>query len=98
VLDQKAIRPKLYEALKHLIITGNVLLDRSRADALRVMGIKRYVVKRSVSGKVIEILIHERVLFDELEDDVQRAVPEPRRTIPKWTLSAGTSGPTKSGR
>jgi hypothetical protein len=74
VLDQKGIRPKLYEALKHLIITGNVLLDRSRADAIRIMGIKRFVVKRSVSGKVIEVMIHERVLFDELEDDVQRAV------------------------
>jgi hypothetical protein len=74
VLDQKGIRPKLYESLKHLIIAGNVLFDRSNSDAIRVMGLKRYVVKRSVSGRPIEILIHERVLFDELEDDVQAAV------------------------
>jgi hypothetical protein len=74
VLDQKGVRPKLYEGIKHLIITGNTLLDRTDKEAIRIMGIKRYVVKRSVSGRPIEILIHERVLFDELEEDVQAAV------------------------
>lgn len=75
LLDQRAVRPKLYEILKHLIITGNGLLDRSDKENLRVMGVKRYVVKRSVSGKAIEILIHERVLFDELDDTVREEVP-----------------------
>lgn len=75
VLDQRAVRPKLFELLKHLIITGNVLFDRTDEDNLRVMGLKRYVVKRSVSGRVIEILIHEKVLFDELEDEVREAAP-----------------------
>lgn len=75
VLDQKAIRPKLYETLRHLIITGNVILDLTDKDAARVIGIKRYVAKRSVSGRLVEFLIHERVMFDELEDDVRAAVP-----------------------
>jgi hypothetical protein len=74
LLDQRAIRPKLYETLKHLIITGNVLLDMIDPDNLRVMGLKRYTVKRSVSGRPIEIMIHESVMYDELEDDVKAAV------------------------
>ena len=73
VLDQKAVRPKLYEGLKHLIITGNVLLDRTEKDNIRVLGLKRYVAKRSISGQLCEVLIHERLMFDELEEDAQAA-------------------------
>lgn len=74
-LDQRAIRPKLYETLRHLIITGNTLLDLMDKEAPRVIGIKRYVVKRSITGRVIEILTHERILYDELEDDTRGAIP-----------------------
>lgn len=73
-LDQLAIRPKLHETVKHLIVTGNALLDLSDKDAARVMGIRRYVCKRSKSGKLIEFLTKEKVLYDELEDDAQRAI------------------------
>lgn len=75
ILDQRAVRPKLYETLRHLIITGNVLLDLMDKENPRVMGIKRYVVKRSVTGRLVEFMTHERVLFDELEDDAKAAVP-----------------------
>lgn len=80
VLDQKAIRPKLYETLRHLIITGNVILDLTDEDAPRVIGIKRYVAKRSVSGRLIEVMIHERVLFDELDDDAKAQIAKQDET------------------
>ncbi|BCL97674.1 hypothetical protein MAFF211491_21260 [Ralstonia solanacearum] len=72
-LDQMGVRPKLYEAMKHLIITGNCLLmlGKKGGTPMRVLGLKRYNVKRSMSGKVIEIVIHEKVRFDELDSDVQ---------------------------
>jgi len=69
VLDKKAIRPKLYEAVKHLIITGNVLVDFS--DTFRVLGIKKYAVRRSLTGKVLEIVIADKMLLDELDDEVK---------------------------
>lgn len=73
-MDQTAIRPKLNEVIRHLIVVGNVLIDFT--DELpRVIGIKRYVVKRSISGKLIEALIHERVLYNELDPDVRAVVP-----------------------
>lgn len=71
VLDKKAIRPKLYEASKHLIVTGNVLIDLS--DTFRVIGIKKYVVRRSLSGKVLEMIIADKLTIDELEDNVRDA-------------------------
>lgn len=72
LLDSKAMRPKLYEVIKHLIVTGNVLLTLE-ADA-RVIGIKKYVARRSASGKLLELLIADKVQFDELEPAVQDAV------------------------
>lgn len=75
VMDQKAIRPKLNEVVKNLVVVGNVLLDLTEKAAPRVFGIKKYVVKRSVTGAVIEIIIRERVLYNELDAEVQPFVP-----------------------
>lgn len=75
IMDQQAIRPKLYEAVRALVIVGNSLLDLTDPKAARVVGIKHYVVKRSISGAVQEILHRERVLFDELTDKVQAVAP-----------------------
>lgn len=72
-LDRRSLRPKLYEALKHLVITGNVLLCLE-PDTMRVIGLKKYAVRRSMSGKIIEIMIVDKVLMDELEPDVRAYV------------------------
>lgn len=79
-LDQMAIRPKMYEVIKHLIITGNVLLFLDKVNT-RVMGLKKYVVRRNASGKVVEIIIGDRVRVDELEQDVQAAIKEKRPDV-----------------
>ncbi len=76
LLDQLALRPKLYECIKHLIITGNVLLHLAGPET-RVMGIKKYVVRRSATGRVVELIIADKVQFDELE-------PEVREAAQKW--------------
>jgi hypothetical protein len=68
-LDRLALRPKLYEGVKHLIVTGNVLLCLE--DGFRVVGLKRYCARRSTSGKLLELLIADPVQFDELDEDVQ---------------------------
>lgn len=75
VMDQKAIRPKLHETCRGLIITGNRLLDLLDPDNPRSIGIKDYCVKRSMAGKPQEILHYERLLWDELTEDAQAASP-----------------------
>lgn len=80
VMDQKAIRPKLNEVVRHLIVVGNVLLDLTDKDNPRVINVRHYAVKRSISGKLIEILTYEKILYNELEDDVKPHVPNKART------------------
>lgn len=78
-LDQTSSRPKLYEVLKHLIVTGNVLLCLH--EDMRVMGIKTFCVKRNAEGKVMEILIREKLCFDELD-------PKAQAEVGPWTSAA----------
>lgn len=69
-LDKLSLRPKLYEAIKHLIVTGNVMVC-FEPEAMRVVGLKKYAVRRSVSGKLIEIMLADKILMDELDEDVR---------------------------
>lgn len=72
-LDTRGQRPKLYAAGRHIIITGQVLLDLSKKHDLRVLGLKYWCVKRTSVGKVHTLVIRERVKFDELDIKVQEA-------------------------
>lgn len=69
-LDARAQRPKLYQVLRHLVITGNVLLVLNK-NGMRVMGIRYFRVKRNAEGEIVKLCIRERVEFDELEGSVQ---------------------------
>lgn len=69
-LDRMAMRPKLYEAVKNLIVLGNVLLELQK-DTARVIGIKRYCTRRSASGKLLELIVMDTVEFNELEEEVR---------------------------
>ena len=78
LLDSRMQRPKLYTAIRHLVVTGNVLLCLED-DELRVMGLKFWRVKRTMRGKVHTLIIHERLAFDELDQDVREAMPNKYR-------------------
>ena len=105
VMDQLAVRPKLYEAVRSLIVVGNSLMDLSDKDNPRVIGIKHYAVKRSISGKVQEILHKERVLWNELDEKAQAVVDQRRgedgyvdyvrwfkKNGKKWTQTVSVDG------
>lgn len=74
-LDRRSIRPKLYDAMKHIIITGNALMILGK-DALRVLGIKNYVVKRDVDGIMIELITKEKVAVCSLDKKVREELAD----------------------
>lgn len=78
-LDSVGARPKLYELIRHLIVTGNAL-RLTRDDTMRIYGVKKFCSRRNVDGKVIELIIKETVCFDELPDDIQAEVPDDMHT------------------
>lgn len=69
-MDRLAIRPKIYSAIRNLIVTGNVLVEFLR-DSLRVYGMRQWAVKRTYDGGLHTLIIREKMKFDELADKVQ---------------------------
>jgi len=68
-------RVAVYEALKNLIVSGNVLLKLSETG-LRVYRLENYVIKRDPQGSVIKIIIKETVNIDTLPVEIREAILE----------------------
>lgn len=69
-LDERGQRPKLYTVMRHLVVAGNVLLILDN-DQLRTMGLKYYCVRRNYQGKVVQLVIREKMRFCDLDEKVQ---------------------------
>lgn len=78
LLDQLQTRPKIYEIIRNLIITGNAMLElgADKNIPFQVHGLRDYVVKRSKTGRMIRAIIKEELKFDELEHEVQEILKE----------------------
>ena len=66
-------RVAVYEALKNLIVSGNVLLKITESG-LRVYRLENYVVKRDAQGNILKIIIKEVVNLDTLPEEVRNAI------------------------
>ena len=73
-MEVYGFRHKLHEALRHLICVGNFLLYVPPKGELVGYRLDQYVVKRAVSGKVLEIIIREGVSYFELPPEWQQQV------------------------
>lgn len=71
-----AVRPDVNEALKHLIVGGNVLSVLDEQDGIKNFRLDKFVVRRSPSGKVLEIVIKEPVDYAALPDEVQALIEQ----------------------
>ena len=65
-LEVNGFRHKYHEALRHLLVTGNFLIHIPAKGEPIGYSLDKYVVKRSTSGKVLEIIVREGVSFYEL--------------------------------
>jgi len=60
-IEASPIRSKLSEALKHLLVAGNVLLFVDDTSKVRVFKLDSYVVRRDALGNVLEIVTKENI-------------------------------------
>lgn len=68
-MEKEAMRAPLFEALRHLIVTGNYLLHIGK-DGVKGYALDKYVVTRDPEGLVKMVLIKESFNVETLEDDV----------------------------
>lgn len=77
-IDTEAMRPALYEILKHLVNSGNILLYvPPEGGPIRAYRLDRYVVKRDPMGNVLEIVTHEKISPLEIPDETRAKLTLP---------------------
>ena len=73
-IESLAIRVPIFEAIKHLIVGGNVLCHMPKNGTMRVFPLNQYVCKRDGDGNLLEIVVKENVSVLWLEPDVRDLV------------------------
>ena len=66
-MEVNAFRTKIFEALRSLVVVGNALMYIPKEGEPIVYRMDQYVVKRSVTGTVLEIIVKEYISKVELE-------------------------------
>ena len=80
-LEVNAFRPVLFECLRHLIIVGDFLIHIPKEGSPIGYNLNNYVVKRSHSGTVLELIVKERVSKEELPPRWKEQVEEYLSTL-----------------
>ena len=69
-IESDAIRVSGFEALKQLLVAGNVLLYLDPKGGMRTFKLNEFVVRRDPSGTVLEIVVCEKVSRETLAQTV----------------------------
>ena len=73
-IEALAIRVPAFEAIKHLIVGGNVLCYIPKEGTMRVYGLNQYVCKRDGDGNILDIVIKESVSLLSLDEEVREQI------------------------
>ena len=73
-ISREAYRTAIHAALKHLIVTGNVLLYLPDEGGIRVFHLDRFVVDRDPMGNVLHIATKENLSYEAVDDEVKEAL------------------------
>jgi hypothetical protein len=73
-IETSAVRVTAYEALRHLIVSGNCLLYIPATGGIRVFRLENYVVKRDSFGNILHIVTRERISPSALPEKARMMV------------------------
>lgn len=73
-MENTSDRVCLGEAMKHLYITGNVLMVYDKDLGLKYYPLSRYVVKRDYYGHIQKVITEESIGFVDLPDYIQKQI------------------------
>jgi hypothetical protein len=81
-VETLALRVPVFEAIKHLIVTGNCLLYMPEEGGMRVFHLDRYVVKRDPMGNLLYVITKENLNAKTLTEEAREAIglPPPEET------------------
>jgi hypothetical protein len=72
-LEQTRLRAEMGMCIKHLLITGNYVIDTTPNLGFRGFGLNHFAVNRDPEGAVLELVIREEVSPLTLDDETKNA-------------------------
>lgn len=72
-LENSPFRAPLFEALKHFLVVGNILIYTMKGGKVRIFPLDRYVCRRDPSGNLMEVITLEQVDPRTLPDNIRTA-------------------------
>lgn len=73
-IETSAIRPSIFEGLKHLLVSGNILFFLNPQGGMKVFPLDRYVCRRDPMGKLLEIITKENVSEFDLPEGFKETI------------------------
>lgn len=73
-MDRQSIRKVLHEAMKLLVVTGNVCLWKHEGET-SLFSLRDYSVKRDIMGNIVDLIVREKMSPHLLPDDIN--LPNP---------------------
>jgi len=73
-IETRAYRVSVFEALRQLIVAGNVLIHMTDEGEMRIIPLTRYVVKRDAMGHLKTVIVKETMAVESLPEDAQALV------------------------
>lgn len=73
-IEAQALRVPIFEAVKHLIVSGNALLYFPEEGGMRVFKLSNYVIKRDSFGNVLTIITKESIAYAALPEEAKALV------------------------
>ena len=73
-IETSAIRPAVFESLKHLLVAGNVATYLNPKGGMKIFPLGRYVARRDPMGELLELITEEHVSISDLPEEIQGEV------------------------
>ena len=73
-IESSYFRSTMYQAGRHLIVTGNGLIYDDPNGNMRMYPLNRFVIVRDAGGKVFEMIATDTTIWQSLSDDVRAAI------------------------
>lgn len=80
-LEQTKLRSAMSQAFKHLIVTGNGVVNINKDGQFRFFGLRHFVVNRDPEGTVLLLIIKEQVAPSTLSREIQDACFDQREQL-----------------
>jgi hypothetical protein len=90
-VETSAVRVGAFEALKHLIVSGNALIYVPDAGGMRVFRMDSYVVKRDPSGNVLYLVTKESMSPSALPKEIRELIQKSDSSSNEKTLELYTA-------